>query len=288
MINLKPSSSPSSTLQLIQRISGDLTSAQKGNNAKEALYSYLSWAYSSLRVLGPHLRQEDIDRLVTTKRFWALQSVAEPSDESMIRLFINLEIEERSRDFEFEIEEMRRAISDWKYQGQPQLVAIVLDTNILLEHHHELATLDWTTRAKTMSDVGFSLLVPLVVLDELDRLKRDSKAGRKGMPPIRTQARQALKTLEKLLNKPGDRIRLRDAGFDENSITSEIYLSVMEDPLGHLPLTHVDSEIADRALTLLPFAKKVCIATYDTGLAFRARYVNLDVCKFEYPDEEAI
>lgn len=286
MISLKPSSSPSSTLQLIQRISGNLTSAQQGHNSREALYNYLFWAYSSLRDLGPHLRQTDLDRLVTTKRFWALQSVLEPKDESMIRLFINLEIDERSRDFEFEIEEMRRAISDWKYQGQPQLVAIVLDTNILLEHHHELATVDWTTKAKIMSDVGISLLVPIVVLDELDRLKRDNKSGRKGQPPIRTQARQALRTLENLLDKPGVRRTLRSAGFDENSITSELSLSVMEEPLGHLPLAHVDSEIEDRALTLLPFAKKVCIATYDTGLAFRARQVNLDVCKFEYPDEK--
>lgn len=288
MISLKPSSSPSSTLQLIQRISGDLTSAQKGDNSKEALYNYLSWAYSSLRVLGPHLRQEDLDRLVTTKRFWALQSLIEPKDESMIRLFINLEIEERSRDFEFEIEELRRAISDWKVLGQPQLLAVVLDTNVLLEHHHELVTVDWTSRAKVMTDVAISLLVPIVVLDELDRLKRDNKSGRKGKPPIRTQARQALRTLENLLDRPGARTILRSARFDENSITSELFLSVMEEPPGHLPLAHVDSEIEDRALTLLPFAKKVCIATYDTGMAFRARQVNLEVCKFEYPDEQEI
>lgn len=274
MITLRPGASPSNVLKLLEDAHWKLNDAQGGvPNTTEVFLKYLQWANTYISILGPFIGKGDIDRLIMTKRYWTLQGIVEPTAHRMIRPFIDLEISERIKEFESEIRDLNYMLSRWSVHDNSSLVALVLDTNVLLDHHEELASFDWATKVELRSNVPIVLSIPLAVIDELDRLKRDNLT--------RTRARQALRTLDKHLEKPGEWFRLKQQGSEGSIIWSDLYLSIIVDEPGHVPLTHVDSEIVDRALTLEPFARDVFIATYDTGMALRARQANLKVCKFD-------
>lgn len=288
MITLVPGESPTSFLQALEGVLNDLASARVVGSAKNALDRYLLWAYRGIDVLGSHLRNSDLERLVTTKRFWSLQAVINPQDDSMIRHFINLEISDRERVISQEIAELKEMMHQWKVEFSSPTV-VILDTNILLEHHHELASYGWNVALNLVSDIPIILTVPVAVVDELDRLKRSNTKGGGSEPAYRTKARLALRMLDEKFKNSNSRLLLRS----EEIITgtghqSSIHLAILMDEIGHVPIDHADAEIVDRALTLAPFVREVRVATYDTGMALRVRQAGLNVCKFVYGPEATV
>jgi predicted ribonuclease YlaK len=122
-----------------------------------------------------------------------------------------------------------------------------------------------------------TVLVPIVIVDELDRLK-ESKDKR-----VRWRAGYTLAVLDRLLADGAGRARLRpgDGMPGPDGLTGgEVTIELIFDPPGHVRLPGNDDEIIDRALAIEPLAdRKVTLLTYDTGQSTRARSAGLQVVK---------
>lgn len=253
---------------------GDVQGA--GGDVRTMYSNYLNWANEAVRMLGPMVSAEDLDRLVTTKRYWVLR--ANHPDAFAIHQFLNYEISERVQELEREVQELDSIGKMWQWENG-FYVAVVPDTNFLLDYHKDLASIDWHTKMKLPGLAPIMICVPMIVVDELDGLKLSNKKEY-GKEPLRKRASKALRMLETHLEKPGDRISLH-SGVEYEEERADVFLTMFTDGPSHLPITPHDAEVRDRALTLRPFASHVSIATIDFGMMFKARYEELDVCKFE-------
>ncbi|MFI5959782.1 PIN domain-containing protein [Cryptosporangium sp. NPDC051539] len=116
---------------------------------------------------------------------------------------------------------------------------------------------------------GFHVVVPIAVLDQLDRLKD------RGSSDQRSHARQALKALGGFWDTGDDRMRRgvwRDGG--DEPVTVEL----LPDPRSHTRLPIDDDEIIDRAAWVAETAGcTVRLATYDLHMATRGRLARLQV-----------
>ncbi|HEY0871689.1 MAG TPA: PIN domain-containing protein, partial [Acidothermaceae bacterium] len=158
-------------------------------------------------------------------------------------------------------------ISRWVHDG----LYVVLDTNKLVQTIESFEEIDW--RANLNVSIGLAdvihLVVPLVVIDELDRLKRT---------PKRSEARRALKAIEARVSAPGQRV-----GLQRRDPYLPVTFEVLAEPLGHERLSNNDSEIVARATWLRDLGLNVAVATWDTGTRFRASGEGLRVVQL--PDE---
>jgi predicted ribonuclease YlaK len=157
-------------------------------------------------------------------------------------------------------------------------VIVIPDTNLLLHTTQYFDDLDWPTALAISASVR--LVIPMVVVDQIDSLKRSRQ-------PVRDRARLTANKIESLLGKtPSERVVLRDDGRIETTV------EVLADPLDHERLADSDSEIVDRAsylrdLTTVP----LYVATWDNLMRFRAAVAGLEVIKplpgYERQDESS-
>ena len=139
--------------------------------------------------------------------------------------------------------------------------AVVLDTCFYVEHPNELADADLARlTAATTPGWAMHVLVPLLVVDELDRLKGDNQA--------RSRARTALKTLDEVFGNVGDERlmgRLRDGSSPG---LGPVTMELLFDPPDHERLPDNDAEIVDRALAVqILSGRGVTMVTYDKSMA---------------------
>ena len=121
------------------------------------------------------------------------------------------------------------------------------------------------------------VIVPLIVLDELDGLKqRGSDLRRKW------RACYTLAVLDNVFSRSATRGVLRKAAADGTRGT--VYVDILFDPPRHERLPINDDEIIDRALAAQGLAgAPVTLLTFDTGQAARARQSGLTVKKLTKP-----
>jgi predicted ribonuclease YlaK len=150
---------------------------------------------------------------------------------------------------------------------------VVPDTNVLIHTTEFFDELDWP-KALDIDD-AVQLVIPMVVVDQIDSLKRSKQ-------PVRSRARQTANRLEACLSKR-ERVPLSrgetNIGGDLASrpITT---VEVLLDPLEHSRLVDSDSEIVNRALYLRELTGRlVLVATWDNLMRFRARGVGLETVK---------
>ena len=148
------------------------------------------------------------------------------------------------------------AMREWAQEGEG--IVVVPDTNILI-HCGELRSINW--RAAAGRDT-VRVIVPLVVVDELDELKRTArdKADRE---TIRANMRQLKERIFGL--KAGTAAQLGDG----------VTISILPDPRGHRRLPTNDEEICDRAAALKQFGAGVVLASNDYGMHVRAKGFSL-------------
>jgi predicted ribonuclease YlaK len=125
------------------------------------------------------------------------------------------------------------------------------------------------------------LLLPIVVIDELDNLKQSRDKH------VRWRSRQALRIIDDRLANPlapaelqaEDYTPLDTGGIPRGQVTAEIVF----DPPGHVRLPIADDEIVDCALRVQALAgRTVTVITYDTRMSTRARAGGLRAVKIAY------
>ncbi|MEU5335569.1 PIN domain-containing protein [Streptomyces asoensis] len=242
------------------------------------LVAYLRWASQAARMLGSVVSPADVNRLVLTRRYDALLSgasggLAGTHQEGFLNDLITLELEERVADFDKALKDLEKTAARWGNVG----VLVVADSSVYIQHATKLLEWDFQELC-TVREESVHLLVPMVVVDELDGIKQTKEKDR------RWRAGYTLAVLERHLQAGRDRAVIREADFsplDTGGIPCGVVsVEVLYDPPAHTRLPINDDEIVDRAVTVQLLAgRPVRLITYDTGQAMRARAAGLDVVK---------
>ncbi|MGW7288964.1 PIN domain-containing protein [Streptomyces sp. NPDC054847] len=242
------------------------------------LVLYLRWAADAVRHLRGQIRDADIDHLVLTRRHDALLAgasggLAGSHQEGFLNDLLNLELSHRVADFDEAAVALRQRVEQWTGGG----VFVVADTSVYVQHHARLEA--WDLRSMCgVREEPIHLLVPMVVVDELDNLKQSKDKHR------RWRAGYTLAVFERLLSSgPGAAILKEEdySALDSGGIPSgKVTVEVLFDPPGHVRLPINDDEIIDRGLAVQPLAgRPVQLLTYDTGQAMRGRAAGLRTSK---------
>jgi hypothetical protein len=260
------------------------SAAQNAGNvhgpAQTHLTAYLEWATDSARMLENRVSTADIDRLVLTRGYDRLLAAAgtltgaDIGTQRVLNGLVSHEIQQRVQALEDAIRDLDAQIRRW-----PQDTAYaVADTSVYIEHDDKLRDLDFAPLLPgAWPDKPVLVIVPVIVLDELDGLKlRGGDALRKW------RASYTLAVLEDLFSQPGPRGILRQPAAD--GTRGAVFMSILFDPPRHERLPINDDEIIDRALAAQGLAgAPVTLLTFDTSQAARARNAGLTVNKLTKP-----
>ena len=153
-------------------------------------------------MLRGQVSKVDLDRLVLTPTFWALQTRPSQFTDEWMRRLIGAELDDRVAELEMAYAALDAQIKRWSQPG----VFVVTDSSFYIHHPDRLEALD-LRQPLGLRDDPVHLLVPILVVDELDRLK-ESKDGR-----TRGRARVALAVLDRALRDPTSIGVLRESDY---------------------------------------------------------------------------
>lgn len=238
--------------------------------------AYLKWGIEGQRMAHGTLATSDLERLVLTRRYWAVAQ--NPAHTAETNAAIGEEMTTRRNDLEAARDALRKTLDSWApMPGYEPSVLVIPDTNVLMKRDHRSADFDWhglvSDCVRTMTPI--TVVVPIAVIDELDNLKR-------GNSETRTNARHALKYLSHHLGTdPTHWAYLKPPTTDRGPVS----LRVLFDPSAHIRLAIMDDEIIDRAAAIGSLlGRHTVFVTYDTAAAFRASAAGLKVQLLEDPE----
>jgi hypothetical protein len=242
------------------------------NGGDEVITKYLQWVNDADRMLGPVLRRADLDRLVYTPRYWA--TLANPIPAPAVVGAVRQETEQRERDLDAALKEARELRDHWAADPRGTQV-VVPDTGVFLNHVEEkngrfdIGTIAWRSLAQARTFDEVRVVVPIVVIDEMELIKDNRSIAEKR----RNKARWTVNTLFDWFEvEPGSWHLLRD----RTAQVGPVAIEVLPDVRGHQRLPRNDDELVDRAVVLKEIlAAPVHFLSYDTGAVLRANLAGL-------------
>lgn len=237
-----------------------------GGTAGEVVQRYLKWVADAERMLRTVMRPEDMHRYVLTDRYWAtLRGALEPK---LILSAVLYEMQHVARELAAALRDLDQYVTGWlsdEHLNRP-VSYVVPDTNVFMQHPRPYPGIDWHEALEgTVQRVeNIRVIVPILVVDELDNLKRTNE---------RSRARQTLKAFYDDFGGGVDGRRILHL---KDATIGEVTVQLLLDPPDHVRLPIADDELVDRAATLQSFINHlVHFVTYDTGAAFRASAAGL-------------
>lgn len=237
------------------------------HSGDEVITTYLRWVNDAARMLGPVLRKHDLDRLVYTPRYWA--TLANPTATPATVGAVQQETREVEAALDVAEKEARQLAQHWAPHPQGTHI-VVPDTGVFLNHpvggdgRFDISTITWRTLAPARMFEEVRVVVPIVVVDELELIK-DNRSAPKAM---RDKARWTVNTLfDWLQAEPGSWHLLRQRSVHSGGVAIELF----PDERGHQRLPRHDDELVDRAVVLSEIQPApVHFLSYDTGAVLRA------------------
>jgi rRNA-processing protein FCF1 len=282
-ITPRPGVNRDNLLKTLQSVHTDVFNLRGGGGpartAHDRWLAYLEWTSNAVRMLGNQISESDLNRLVLTDRYRLLLGGAvgtltgtEMQVQRTVNGLVSLELDERVTAFDAAIQALRSQILRWSGYGH----YVVPDTSFYVHHPDKLEGID---PGALLGDphADFVVMVPMVIVDELDRLKetKDKQA--------RWRAGYTLAVLDRLFERRVSRALLRKGETEPVATVAplgDVWIELLFEPPGHVRLPNSDDEIIDRALGIEPLAdRKVTLLTYDTGQSTRARNAGLQVLK---------
>jgi rRNA-processing protein FCF1 len=242
-----------------------------GGHPRDYLDRYLAWVNLAWRALEYQLRHTQLEELLHTRHYWALRQM--DGNQAWLTGQIKVELNSRREALVELADQAKRLAGRW---GVASGMIVVPDTNVLLHSIQYFDELDWHAALRIVASVH--LVLPMVVVDQIDNLKRSKQQAR-------SHARQTANKIETILaGRPLERVFLRTNGGARTTV------EVLVDPLDHERLPDSDSEIVDRAAYLAELAvTPVHVATFDNLMRFRAAAAGLPVVtplpQYERQDE---
>jgi hypothetical protein len=239
------------------------------DNARSAgpsdpLTIYQMWANEASRQLAFSFDADDVERLVMSRRHWALQSVFS-SNVGDIRNMVQAEAEDRLRDFDRLIGEYERIQHRWTLSSA---TLVTPDTNIYLHQRQPFDVISWP---HVVGSDQVCLIVPEITVRELDRQKTYGKnvpVVEGGEERVPGRARNTVKKLRQYLAGSGE----------SGSIRPGLDVEFLANPLDHERLDDPDSEFIDRVLAMQRLTgHRIRVATADVGMELMARINGLEV-----------
>lgn len=241
------------------------------SSTEESLAAYQCWAPQASEILGSMFGLVELEALISTSRHDTLLRLHVGNSHPLINGLISAEIADRSRAFEAlakSLDDLHNRCKALPKSHDPSV--LVPDTNVFLHQEKRFDELDWRTIASTSDEVR--LVVPMVVVRELDRHKRSASkntVSRSSTETVRDRARASARELGTLLAYPTDVVTLRPAVLS---------LEMLLDPVGHARNPDPDSELIERAAALKGVTdRRVAIVTSDNGMKFAAAVAGVDV-----------
>ena len=117
-------------------------------------------------MLNTLISPADLERLVLTRRYWTLQA-ATIAKTDLINHVVNVELGERVRLIDQAVLQLDELINRWSRPG----IFVVADSSLYIHGPNRIDEVDF---ADLLHGWGqpIHLLVPILVIDELDGLKR--------------------------------------------------------------------------------------------------------------------
>lgn len=285
MVSLHPDAQASSAVASIDAIWGRASSILGSTvDSLDAFNEYLSWSVGALHSLRRVLEAEDVAALMETTGFRLIHA-ANPGAYSRLALgeLVRAELAAQIDRLQAIRWQLRDDMRRWELLGgtlslDPSIHIGVLDTNVLMLHGTNLADLDWNPILDARYGEKLALVVPQMVIRELDRLKRSSGKMRVGQQSLeqRDLARRALRCLNRSF--PSDETTFdyrRPSRSAKGDVISRLWLVLQIDDLRHEALADPDAEIIDRTMSLKPWGKSVTLVTADTSMRFRAEHAGV-------------
>lgn len=201
----------------------------RGGSPGDVLRAYKQWSNEQIRQLSQRLTSKSLDALITTPRHWALQALDPGSYGDGLWELVQLEIESAKRSLESARRDIATRRNLWSTEAGSSVGSVViLDTNVLLHHFSDLPQIDWSGAMFDSSHHPIVLGVPLVVVEELDRLKSASNSQKMTVAgieqPTRSLARQVLKALDSWFSEDPTRVTLRPQSYGDRGLTAEVMM----------------------------------------------------------------
>ncbi len=251
---------------------------------------YMRWVPKAAHDLHDLLPESVIERLVLTRGYERIAAVHASGASQDINALVDYEVHVRSSEIRKVLRDLEQRIDQWNDSER----FVAFDTNVFLHHANKLEEIDFGAIAPVgVTDISTGvteahdpakpvrLLVPMVVVDELDEKKLIKD------PHLRWRARHSLRALDRALPDPYQPGVLREAGYlgVDGEARGEVTVELLLDPPGHVRLPIADDEIIDRLKVAEDLAAQpICLVTHDTGCAMRARAVGLIADNLPMPE----
>jgi rRNA-processing protein FCF1 len=289
LITARPGVNRDNLLKALQSVQGEMSNLHSGagsaRNAQERALAYLKWTNGAIRMLGNQISPSDLNHLVLTDRYKLLLTAlgtltgTDTPTQAVLNGLVDRELETRVTAFDEAVKTLEQQIARWS-GCEPYVMP---DTSFYIHHQDKLEVIPFgSLLGDPHSD--FVMLVPMVIVDELDRLKESKDKN------TRWRAGYTLAVLDRLFEQCPSRALLRKGEAEPMAKVAplgDVWVELLFEPPGHVRLPNSDDEIIDRALAVEPLAnRKVTLLTYDTGQATRARSAGLQVVKLRGEIEE--
>jgi len=250
------------------------------DNGIDRFNSYIRWVNAQVRIFAGQISQRDINALLQTTGYWGLLGSDPAALGSNLNEIVSRELEAQRYALENASKEVRQELQRWHGNGR-EPIALVLDTGVVEHYATELDTTDWHAIADVRPHRFLYLVIPRLVLDELDRHKQ-SRGNDTQARAVRARARAAIKVLWAMFGTGeraasfvrSDQVPIREGRFE-----------LLNDSIEHVQLPDADAELLDRSRTLRAYLP-VKVITFDTGMALRGKASGIDVVRSESLDPQ--
>ncbi|MFG1760646.1 PIN domain-containing protein [Micromonospora echinofusca] len=235
-------------VQELDRLAGGLPT-----NPVVAASSYLMWAEKAEHRLLATYQSFAIPRQLHSDRYWRIRSMDTLTSRPMP--LIAAEIEMQKRHLAELLAQLRHYSSMLALPAEHWI--IVPDTNVYV-HGRLFHEVEWH---REIGARRASIVMPLVVLDELDRIKdRDPEFGRR--------ARSVLRAL--------DRITADKEWLTPIQLRQNVWLQLVDEPAGHHRQQGQDDEIVRQSGYFAQLnGGRLILLTRDRGMRLRAQAAGL-------------
>jgi hypothetical protein len=255
-----------------------LQNAGHRHEQDDRLFAYLEWATEAASQLSSFLRPQSVSDLIHTRRYEHLLMAGHgliggrTSQHRVLNGLINAEVADRIAIFERAGYLLEQRIGRWSDSS----LLIVADTNFYMQHEKRFDEVDFfdllLTEDRLAPGEHIHLILPILVVDELDSQKRRSEIDK------RSRARQTLAVIDRLFEDPHACPRI--ASGAGSSGAGIVTMELLPDPPNHIRLPRADDELVDRIVSEQPVAARaITLLTYDSGAATRGRLARLVVKK---------
>jgi hypothetical protein len=276
LITPRPGAQRASIIEALRQTHAEVSTVRSAgaSSAFQRLLKYLEWVTDATRRLQSQISAKDVEHLILTRRYYALLEscgmLAGTDQQRLVNGLVDQELTDREDALNAAMATLKEHAGRWG--GQDWLA--VADSSFYLNSPDPLAATDFHQVMDLFCEHAIHLLFPIVVVDELDRLKETG-----GAHP-RWRAGHTLGRLDEAITSATSGI-LQPMSHGEGQATiGRVTVEIVLDPPGHLRQPIADDEIIERAATIQAIAgRDVRLLTCDTSQATRGRMAGLKVTK---------